>query len=239
MHRIVPGDHHKLVLADFSNSTGNPELDGSLKALLTFDLDESPSVLLASEIDLRSFLGKSLTAATPFSPERALSVCRASQNQAVIDGAIQKSGTGFRITLTAIDCTTGKPLTHVSATARTAADTLDAVDQSATALLRRFGYVVMPNSGSPHPHPYNLASLQLYSQAVTLTSKGHCPQAALLYERATQISPNFAAAFQSLSRCYYYMGEDEKSHFANVRANDLLETRHATRPICHHQRPQR
>jgi len=39
LHGAVPGDHHEVVLADFENSTGDPDFDRALKTLLSMDLN--------------------------------------------------------------------------------------------------------------------------------------------------------------------------------------------------------
>jgi eukaryotic-like serine/threonine-protein kinase len=47
-HRVVPGDHHKVVLADFVNTTGNPAFDRTLDTLLATEVKQSPYLLVAS-----------------------------------------------------------------------------------------------------------------------------------------------------------------------------------------------
>lgn len=48
-HSVVPGDHHEVVLADFENSTGDPDFGRALKTLLAIDLSQSPYLAVASE----------------------------------------------------------------------------------------------------------------------------------------------------------------------------------------------
>jgi eukaryotic-like serine/threonine-protein kinase len=46
-HRVVPGDHHEVVLADFQNTTGEADFSEPLKTAIAIDLRQSPYLSVA------------------------------------------------------------------------------------------------------------------------------------------------------------------------------------------------
>ncbi len=51
--RVVPGDHHEIVLADFENTTGDPGFDKALNVALSIDLKQSPFLLITPDKQAR------------------------------------------------------------------------------------------------------------------------------------------------------------------------------------------
>jgi hypothetical protein len=54
--RVVPGDHHEIVLADFENMTGDPGFDKALNIALSIDLKQSPYLVVAPDAKARKTL---------------------------------------------------------------------------------------------------------------------------------------------------------------------------------------
>jgi hypothetical protein len=81
-----------IVLADFSNSTGDTVFDGSLREALAVSLGESPWLNLVSQEKVDEglrFLGHS--AGDPLTPELASKICQRAGAKVYLAGSISKA----------------------------------------------------------------------------------------------------------------------------------------------------
>ena len=108
-----------VVLADFSNNTGDAVFDGSLKQALKVALSQSPFLNILPERKVRATL-KLMTqpANTPIFPSIAREVCQRSGSKAYISGAIASLDTDYVIGLKAENCLNGTTLAQEQITAR-------------------------------------------------------------------------------------------------------------------------
>ena len=224
----IPGDHHELVLADFENSTGDPDLDHSLKTLLAIDLTQSPTLVLASDSDIRNVL-KLMNRPTDsdLTPPVAREICERLNDQVVLSGLIARFGQKYLITLTATDCSNGKDLVHTRSTADNREAVIAAVDSASADMRRRLGEPLpaLHHSGQPLllAHTFSLEALQAYSQARALHVKLKYADAIPSYKRAIELDPAFADAWAQLANCYNNIGEAQLGRDAMARAYDLRE----------------
>jgi DNA-binding winged helix-turn-helix (wHTH) protein/tetratricopeptide (TPR) repeat protein len=227
-HRIIPGDHHEAVLADFENTTGDPNFDRSLKTLLTIDLNQSPFLQIAGDSDIRRTL--KLMDRPPdadFTPQIAREVCERLNDQVVLSGLIARFGQKYLITLDATDCTAGKPLVQTKAVAATREDVLKAVDSVSEEMRKRLGedLKTLKNAGLPllPAHTSSLDALKAFSQARALHVKLKFKDAIPLYQRAIELDPNFADAHAQLANCYNNIGENLKGRDEMGKAYQLRD----------------
>src|SRR5215472_2570279 len=97
-----------VVLADFSNSTGDPVFDGTLRQGLSVQLEQSPFVSLISDERIQQTLRlMGQPADTRLSPEIARDLCQRTQSAAVISGSIANLGSQYVLGLKAVSCRTG------------------------------------------------------------------------------------------------------------------------------------
>jgi hypothetical protein len=93
------------VLADFSNSTGDPALNASLKQALTLDLERPgvPRILSDSEIS-ESLQHMGRLSGVPISEEVARDVCRRTGSKAILAGSVSKPNGRYLVRLEASGC---------------------------------------------------------------------------------------------------------------------------------------
>jgi DNA-binding winged helix-turn-helix (wHTH) protein/tetratricopeptide (TPR) repeat protein len=224
----IPGDHHEIVLADFENSTGDPDLDHSLKTLLAIDLTQSPTLVLASDSDTRKVLKlMSRPTDSELTPTLAREVCERLNDQVVLSGLIARFGQKYLITLTASDCSDGKDLVHTKSTASNREGVIAAVDEASADMRRRLGE---PLPALHHPgqplllaHTFSLEALQAYSQARALHVKLKYADAIPSYKRAIELDPTFADAWAQLANCYGNIGEAQLGKDAMAKAYELRD----------------
>ncbi len=223
----VPGDHHEVVLADFENSTGDPDLDHSLKTLLAIDLTQSPTLVVASDSDTHKVLKlMSLPSDSDLTPAVAREVCERLNDQVVLSGLIARFGQKYLVTLTAADCSTGKDLAHTKAVAPNRDEVIAAVDSASADMRARLGEPLTNlQRGQPLllAHTFSLDALKAYSQARALHVQLKYADAVPSYKRAIELDPNFADAWAQLANCYNNLHEAQLGKDAMARAYELRD----------------
>jgi DNA-binding winged helix-turn-helix (wHTH) protein/tetratricopeptide (TPR) repeat protein len=228
LNGAVPGDHHEVVLADFENSTGDPDLDHSLKTLLAIDLTQSPTLVVASDADTRKVLKlMSRPADSDIPPAVAREVCERLNDQVVLSGLIARFGQKYLVTLTASDCSDGKDLVSTKAVASNRDGVIAAVDSASADMRRRLGEPLPGlHQVGQHllmAHTFSLEALKAYSQARALHVTLKYADAVPSYKRAIELDPNFADAWAQLANCYNNIGEAQLGVDAMSKAYDLRD----------------
>jgi DNA-binding winged helix-turn-helix (wHTH) protein len=121
-------DKDTIVLADFSNSTGDSVFDGTLRQGLAVQLEQSPFLSLISEQRIQQVLrlmGKPADAR--LTPEIAREICVRTASAAVLDGSIASLGSQYVLGLRAKDCRTGDVLAEEQVQAARKEDVLNAL----------------------------------------------------------------------------------------------------------------
>ncbi len=102
-------DKDTLVLADFTNTTGDSVFDGTLRQGLAVELQQSPFLSLISEQRIQHLLplmGQHPDAA--LNPSLARQICERTASAAVLEGSIASLGSQYVLGLRARNCRTGE-----------------------------------------------------------------------------------------------------------------------------------
>jgi DNA-binding winged helix-turn-helix (wHTH) protein/tetratricopeptide (TPR) repeat protein len=213
LHRTPRRDFQRIVLADFTNATGDAAFDSTLKRALAIDLEQSPYIDVLSEREAVSLLGMMGRAPdTPITAAIARELCERSNRQVLLTGALTHIGQRLLLTLEATDCATGKDLTGAKAQAASKDDILTALDTVAGRV--RAGLGESPYSLESHEVPIlqattpSLEALKNYSIGVDLAAQGK-PETETLpfFQHAVQLDPNFATAYGAIATTYYNLNE--------------------------------
>jgi eukaryotic-like serine/threonine-protein kinase len=95
-------DRDTLVLADFTNTTGDTVFDGTLRQGLTVQLEQSPFLSLVSEGRIQQTLRlMAQPADAPLTPKVAQEICERTASAAVLDGSITSLGSQYVLGLRA------------------------------------------------------------------------------------------------------------------------------------------
>jgi serine/threonine protein kinase len=98
-------DKDTIVLADFTNTTGDPVFDGTLRQGLAIQLEQSPFLSLVSEERIQKVLGlMSRPSDARLTPEVAREICERTAGAAVLEGSIDSLGTQYVVGLRAKNC---------------------------------------------------------------------------------------------------------------------------------------
>jgi tetratricopeptide (TPR) repeat protein len=219
----------QVVLADFTNTTGDPVFDGTLRQGLSVQLSQSPFFNMISDDQIAQTLrlmeqpdGSRLT------DDLARQLCQRLGATAVIGGSIASLGPQYVLGLSAIKCSTGEILTEEQVTADSKSQVLSALAQGASELRGKLGESLgsiqeydVPLEQATTP---SLDALQAYTlgrkeMLVQADSAGAIP----LFERAISLDPNFAMAHARLGTCYANIGERVKAIEETTKAYQLVD----------------
>src|ERR1022692_2887996 len=133
-------DKDSIVLADFTNTTGDPVFDGTLRQGLAIQLEQSPFLRLVSEQRIHQSLRlMGEPADARLTPELAKEICERTASAAVLDGSIASLGSQYVLGLRAKTCRTGDVLDEEQVQAARKEDVLNSLSQIASKFRTRVG----------------------------------------------------------------------------------------------------
>ncbi len=201
-----------IVLADFTNTTGDAVFDDALRQALAADLAQSPFLNILSDARIRGALGlMGRSADERLTPEVTRELCVRTQGRAYLGGSISTLGSSYALSVVAVNCQSGDTLAREQIQAASKEKVLDALDQAATKLrgelgesLRSIQKFDVPLEQVTTP---SLEALQVYTLGQkTLRAKG--PADGIPYfKRAIALDPNFASAYALLGFAYGDLSE--------------------------------
>jgi hypothetical protein len=136
--RAILNAKDTVVLADFTNSTGDATFDETLRRGLTIQLEQSPFLSLISDQRIARTL--SLMGRPPgarLTPEITRAICERTGSAAVLDGSIAPFGSQYVLALQARNCSTGEALDQQQVQAAKKEDVLAALSQIASRFRKR------------------------------------------------------------------------------------------------------
>jgi eukaryotic-like serine/threonine-protein kinase len=224
------GEHDSIVLGDFTNATGDTVFDGTLREAVAVQLGQSPVLRLVPERRLRQMLAEAgRSAEAPLTSEVARQLCGRDDIRAVIGGAIESAGGGFRVSLEARDCRTGAAFATEQREAPRRDDVLKALGDAIASLRARLGEPTASIQRFTTPLEGTTSSLDALS-AYTLGTRqravGNEPGAIPFFKKAIELDPSFALAYARLGTVYGNLGESALAREHIRRAYELKD--HAT-----------
>jgi len=136
VHALKPSD--TVVLADFTNKTGDAVFDDTLKQALSVSLAQSPFLNILSDGKVRSTMKLMGHApGDPLPPDVALDLCQRTESAAVFSGSIASLGSQYVVGLNAVNCRNGETLAQEQVQAAHKEDVLQALDQASTKMRER------------------------------------------------------------------------------------------------------
>ncbi len=227
--RLPPlGEKDEILVADLANSTGEEIFDGTLKTAIAVKLQESPFLNIVSDARVRETL--KLMEKQPDETVRgatALELCQRLNVKALLNTSIARLGSAYVITLEALNSQTGEVLAREQAEARGQGEVLNALGQATSKLRTKLGESVKSVQHFDTPLEQattsSLEALKAFSLGWQQIHRGGNLEAARLFERAAELDPKFALAYQMLAACYSNIGEFERARAYTTKAFALRE----------------
>ena len=221
-------DKDTMVLADFTNSTGDPVFDGTLRQGLSVQLEQSPFLSLVSDQQIQQTLRMmDQKPDAKLTPDIARELCQRIASTAVVDGSIAQIGTQYLLTLKAANCSSGELLASTEAQAESKSQVLSALGKAAAEIRNKLGESLStvhkfdtPLERATTP---SLEALQAYSLGRKAMAGSEWAAAVPLFQRAIRLDPNFAMAYARLGTSYSNLGETNLGAQNTRKAYDLRE----------------
>jgi eukaryotic-like serine/threonine-protein kinase len=204
-------DKDTIVLADFTNTTGDTVFDSTLRQGLSVQLEQSPFLSIISDQRVQQTL--QMMERKPdakLTPEIARELCQRTSSAAVLDGSIAQIGTQYLLTVKAVNCSSGETLASTESEASDKNHVLEALGKTASEIRNKLGESLStvrkldtPLEQATTP---SLEALQAYSLANKAFGSGEYGAVVPLL-RATRLDPNFGMAYAFLGDDYANLGE--------------------------------
>jgi serine/threonine protein kinase len=222
-------DKDTIVLADFTNRTGDPVFDGTLRQGLSVQLEQSPFLSIVSDDQIQQTLGlMGQKPDTNLTPEIARELCQRTGSAAVLDGSITQIGTPYLLTLKAVNCSNGESLASTEAEASDKSHVLDALGKTASEMRNKLGESLStvqkfdtPLERATTP---SLEALKAFSSGFQIhTTFGGDAAAIPFYKQAIELDPNFGLAYAWLGLSSNNSGELSKDVEYTRKAYELRD----------------
>jgi len=218
-----------VVLADFTNTTGDAVFDGTLRQGLSSQLEQSPFLnLLSDERVSQTLTLMAQPKDARLTRELAREVCQRAAGAATIEGSISSLGSQYVVGLKAVNCRSGDLLANEQATASGKEQVLKALGEAAAKVRVKLGEslasVQKYDAPAENVTTPSLEALQAYSlgyqaQVVKRDNVAAIP----LFQRAVSLDPNFAMAYARLGTNYVGLGETARAAENIRKAYELRE----------------
>jgi len=217
-----------IVLADFSNSTGDAVFDDTLKQALAIDLAQSPFLNILSEDKVRQTLrqmtrppGERLT------QELAREVCQRAGSEAYVAGSIAALGSQYVIGLEALNCASGDVLAREQMTTAEKEGVLRALGQAAAKLRNGVGESLSSVRKFDVPLEQattnSLEALKSYCLGQKASHETGFAAGLPYFQRALQLDPNFAMSYLAVASAYDFRSESGRASEYYTKAFQLRE----------------
>jgi eukaryotic-like serine/threonine-protein kinase len=200
-----------IVLADFTNTTGDPVFDDALKQALAVQLGQSPFLNILSDrkvSETMRLMGRQT--GDRITRDVAGELCVRTGSKAILLGSISKLGGQYVVGIDAVGCSSGDTLAKEQEEAATKEDVLKALTKAAASLRGKLGESLASIQKFDVPveaTTTSLEALKAFSMGVT-TSRTKGDAASIpFYKHALELDPNFAVAYVALGVSYGNLGQ--------------------------------
>ena len=197
-----------IVVADFTNTTGDAVFDGALRQGLAAQLEQSPYLHIVSDQQLGQalqFMGKAPD--SRITGDAAKQICERTNSVATLNGSIAQIGSQYSLVLKAVNCATNETIATTEAQAADKNHVLEAMTSLAASMRGKLGESLssIQKFGTPAEQVTtpSLEALKAFTMGrQSLVGKNEPREAERFFKRAIEIDPNFAMAYANLSTAY-------------------------------------
>jgi serine/threonine protein kinase/Flp pilus assembly protein TadD len=205
--RTLLTEKDTILLADFSNTTGDPVFDETLKQALAVQLGQSPFLNIFSEDRVRDQLKlMNISSDAPITREIGKDICARQGIKAMLLGSISGVGTHYVVLLDAVNSQTGDMIASEQFEADGKEQVLKLLGSAASSLREKLGESLVTIKAFDVPienvTTSSLDALRQYSLGLQAHQKLDYVHAIPFYQAALQTDPNFAIAHARLAYCY-------------------------------------
>ncbi len=204
-----------VLVTDFENDTGEPQLDNALRSAFIVSLEQSkhfnvfPRARVSSVLQL---MGK--PADTRITSAVGREICQRENVRGLIAASLARTGTEYALTAELMDPQTGATVRSYNERAHGEDHILEALDRISTAVRADLGESLYQIHNTNRPLPEvttsSLVALKEYAEGGSLWHQGKFKDGANLLRAAVATDPGFAMAHAALGEVYFsYIDNDQ------------------------------
>jgi eukaryotic-like serine/threonine-protein kinase len=191
-----------VLVADFTNHTGDPVFDGTLEPMFNVAL-EGASFINAYSRGAARDLAKQLPHPSDKLDEQSARLIGVSQGlAAVVTGSLSFRGDAYKLSVEALDARTGNSIATADINAATKDELLLDIPKLAAPIRKALGDTTPVAAQLAVSGPFTAASLEvvhLYSIGMQQQFAGKTAEAFQSFSKAAELDPNFARAYSGMS----------------------------------------
>jgi tetratricopeptide (TPR) repeat protein len=192
-----------VLVADFTNHTGDPVFDGTLEPMLNVALEGATFVNAFNRGEARKTLHEVRPDATKLDEEAARLVALNQNIGAVITGSISRRGDGYKVSVEAMDGANGNSIATSEVSASSKDEVLLAIPKLAVPIRKALGDST-PEAAqlAATAGGFSAASLEAvhqYGVAMEQQFAGNMEAALKSFSKAAELDPSFARAYSGMA----------------------------------------
>ena len=229
--RLLPGKisgQDTIVLADFTNSTGDPVFDGTLKQALRIALRQSPFLDVLPENKVAATLRRMARPVdTVLTHETIRELCQRAGCKAYVAGSIAKLDGEYVLGLKVVNCRSGNLLAQELVTVAGKEQVLDVLGKEAArmrgqlgeslATVQRFDVPLVEATTS------SLEALKAFTLGQKAANEKGLAASLPFHQQAVQLDPNFALNYLFLGETYLALNQPGRASDYFTRAFQLRD----------------
>jgi len=217
-----------VLIADFTNTTGEVVFDGTLKQALAVQLGQSPYLNIFPDERVNAalrFMGRA--ANERITRDVGKEICERQGIKAMIVGSISNLGSHYIVTIEAINAHEGDSIAREQSEADSKEQVLKALGTAASQLREKLGESLTSIQKFDAPIEQattsSLEALKAFSQGTELRNQGKQVESIPFYKRAIELDPNFALAYARVAVNYQNLAQPEAAAQYAQKAYDLRD----------------
>ena len=217
-----------LVLADFTNTTGEVVFDDTLKQALAIQLEQSPFLNVLPERKVNETLRMMGRPANErVTRDVAREICQRTASKVLLTGSIAALGSHYALALQAVNCQSGDTLASAQSEADSREHVLHALGEAGNQLRQKLGESLASVGKFDKPleeaTTSSLEALQAFTQGTSVRSEKGDLDSLSYFKHAVELDPNFARAYATLGTVYSNLGQVSLAIENMKKAYDLRE----------------
>ena len=198
-----------ILIVDFENRTQDPAFNGALEQALSVAMEGAPFITAYPRTDAAAQANTLYQSRLDEKSGRLLATREGIS--VVLAGAIDRSGSGYQITVRAIDPNKPEPIEEVSRNAASKNDVLAALGRVAEQLRKGLGDTTP--AAQQQAETFTVASFEAvrpYIEAQEFAANQKDAEAVAKFQEALKYDENFARAYAGMANSLHYLGKTKE-----------------------------
>ncbi|HEV3200475.1 MAG TPA: protein kinase [Bryobacteraceae bacterium] len=237
----------RMLVADFDNVTGDPQLDGTIEPVLSLAMEDSSFITQFNRVTARTEASKLEPGAVRLTESAARLVAIREGIDVVLVGSILRKGDRYVLRVKPIDSTSGHHLDQREVEAARRSEILNVIARLAGSLRRMLGdrTLAEPELAAETFTAGSIEAAHLYAKAQELALAGTSDEEAIrLYRQVIAADPNMGRAYAGMAVLYRNATRTEEavqafqqalSHYDRMTERERYRTRGGYYVTIHNQ----